>query len=154
MTLVLPAGLQPARTGIARRDHEGDEWEWNDAKWDSGGRTFTTTTSRLGQFALVRDDAPPEVTPLPAPAKIPGGPYSTWALTARVKDAMSGIASDASAFEVDGRHVPTEYDTDEHVLRWRPRVPPGAGKHRYRLEVLDHAGNRTVRSGTFVIASH
>jgi hypothetical protein len=153
MTLVLPAGLQPARTGIARRDHEGDEWEWNDAKWDSAARTFTTTTSRLGQFALVRDDAPPEVTPLPAPAKIPGGPYSTWALTARVKDAMSGIASDASAFEVDGRRVPTEYDTDEHVLRWRPRVPPGAGTHHYRLEVLDHAGNRTVRSGTFVIAS-
>jgi len=154
VTLVLPAGLSPAHTGIARRDGEGDEWEWNDARWDSVGHTFTTTTTRLGQFALVRDAAPPEVTPLPAPAKAAGGPYSTWALTARAKDEMSGIAGDSSGFEVDDKRVPTEWDAEEHVLRWRPRVPPAAGTHRYRLTVLDHAGNRTVHSGSFVIASH
>lgn len=153
ITLVLPAGLSPAHTGIARRDNEADEWEWNDARWDSTVRTFTATSSRLGQFALVRDDAPPEVTPLPAPAHAPAGPYSTWALTARVKDAMSGVLGDSSAFEVDGTRVPTEFDAEEHVLRWRPRVAPVAGTHRYRVQVLDHAGNRTVRSGTFVIAS-
>jgi len=93
------------------------------------------------------------VAPLPAPSKIPGGPYSTWALTARVKDEMSGVAVDSSGYEIDGKRVPTEWDAEEHVLRWRPRVPPAAGTHRYRLNVLDHAGNRTVKSGTFVLAS-
>jgi hypothetical protein len=39
------------------------------------------------------------------------------------------------------------------VLRWRPRVPPAAGTHRYRLSVLDHAGNPTVRTGSFVLGS-
>ena len=154
ITLVLPAGVSPVHTGIARRDSEADEWEWNDARWDSTSRTFTATSSRLGQFALVRDDTPPEVTPLPAPAKAhTPGPYSTWALTARVKDAMSGVLGDSSAFEVDGTRVPTEWDAEEHVLRWRPRVPPAAGTHHYRVVALDHAGNRTVRTGTFVLAS-
>ena len=153
VTLVLPAGLSPEHVGIARRDGDKDDWEWNDARFDSAGRTFTATTSRLGQFALVRDTAPPEVAPLPAPSKIPGGPYSTWALTARVKDEMSGVAVDSSGYEIDGKRVPTEWDAEEHVLRWRPRVPPAAGTHRYRLNVLDHAGNRTVKSGTFVLAS-
>jgi len=153
VTLVLPAGLSPAHTGIARRDRESDDWEWNDAKWDSAARTFTASSSRLGQFALVRDTAPPEVTPLPAPAKVPGGPYSTWALTSRVKDEMSGVAGDSSGFEVDGKRVPTEWDAEEHVLRWRPRVPPAAGTHRYRLSVLDNAGNQTVRTGSFVLGS-
>jgi hypothetical protein len=138
---------------MARRDDEGDEWDWNDASFDSVARTFTLSTSRLGQFALVRDEAPPEVGTPATPTKIPGGPYSTWALTARAQDAMSGVAGDASGFEVDGRRMPTEWDAEEHVLRWRPRTVPAAGSHRYRLSVVDHAGNRTVRTGTFVIAS-
>jgi hypothetical protein len=49
--------------------------------------------------------------------------------------------------------VPTEWDAEEKVLRWRPLTPPAPGTHRARLEVTDRAGNRTVRSGTFVIAS-
>jgi hypothetical protein len=153
MNLVLPAGLSPLHTSIARRDGEGDEWEWTDAKWDSATHTFTAMSSRLGQFALVRDTAPPEVLSPSSPAKVPGGPYSTWALTAHVQDAMSGIAGDASGYDVDGARVPTEWDAEEHVLRWRPRVAPAAGTHRYKLSVVDHAGNRTVRSGSFVIAS-
>jgi hypothetical protein len=153
MTLVLPQGVSARHVGIARRDDEDDEWDWNDARFDSVARTFTTTTSRLGQFALVRDEAAPEVTLPAASTRMPGGPYPTWALTARAKDAMSGVAGDESGFEVDGRRVPTEWDAEEHVLRWRPRAAPAAGSHRYRLLVVDHAGNRTVRTGTFVIAS-
>jgi hypothetical protein len=153
ITLVLPPGLSPAHTGIARRDRETDEWDWYDAHWDSVAHTFTASSTRLGQFALVRDTAAPEVTPLTPPAKPGSGPYSTWALTARAKDEMSGVAGDSSAYAIDGRRVPTEWDAEEHVLRWRPRVPPAAGSHRYQLSVLDHAGNRTVRSGTFVVAS-
>src|SRR5262249_49778060 len=108
---------------------------------------------RLGQFALVRDTAPPEVLTPSSPAKVPAGPYSTWALTARVQDAMSGIAGDASGYEVDGARVPTQGDAGGHALPGRPRVAPAAGSHNYKLTVLDHAGNRTVRNGTFVLAS-
>ena len=59
----------------------------------------------------------------------------------------------ASGFSVDGTRVPTEWDAENSVLRWRPLHPPKAGTHRYRLEVVDHAGNHAVRNGAFVIGS-
>jgi hypothetical protein len=152
-TMVLPPGLAPEKVGLCRRDDGLGEWEWNDATWDGGSRTFRTNTTRLGQFALVRDTAPPEVTALPAPAGPRGGPYSTWALTARAHDRLSGIDTRASAFVVDGARVPTEFDPDAQVLRWRPRSAPKSGRHTWRLDVSDHAGNHTVRSGVFVITS-
>ena len=153
MVMVQPPGLPHDRVGMCRRDDEGAEWEWSEARWDSVARTFTASTTRLGEFALVRDESPPEVTPQPAPARAHAGPYSTWALTAHAADRVSGISAEKSAFVVDGVRVPTEWDAEMGVLRWRPRVPPASGRHAFRLEVSDQAGNRTVRSGSFVIAS-
>jgi hypothetical protein len=49
--------------------------------------------------------------------------------------------------------VPTEWDA-RPALRWRPLAAPSAGRHEYSVEAVDRAGNRTVRTGTFVIASH
>ena len=152
--LAPPADLSRDRLGVYRRDRDGESWEWADAEWDSAARSFRVNTSRLGQFAMIRDTTPPVVrvvTPVPRPRK--GGAYSTWRLAAVARDAASGIAGRQSGFTVDDRKVPTEWDAEEKVLRWRPRTPPAPGTHRYRLEVRDRVGNLTVRSGTFVIAS-
>ena len=153
VTLALPPGLSPVHTGLCRRDGPGDAWDWTEAPYDSASRTFRVNSGRLGQFALVRDDAAPEVTPLPAPARALAGPYSRWALTARVVDRTSGVDGRRSGFSVDGARVPTEWDPEMQALRWRPLHAPRAGTHHYQLEVVDHAGNRTARSGAFVIAS-
>ncbi len=152
--LEVPAGLSRDRLGVYRRDQEGDTWDWADADWDSATNSFRVNTSRLGQFAMIRDTTPPVVrfvTPIARPKT--GGEYSTWRLAAVARDAASGILGRASGFTVDDVKVPTEWDAEEKVLRWRPRTPPAPGTHRYRLEVRDRAGNRTVRGGTFVIAS-
>jgi hypothetical protein len=154
VTLTPPAGLSRDRLGVYRRDRDGEAWDWADADWDSASGAFRVSTTRLGQFAMIRDTTPPVarvVTPI-ARAKT-GGAYSTWRLAAVVRDAASGIAGRQSGFTVDEAKVPTEWDAEENVLRWRPRTPPAPGTHRYRLEVRDRVGNRTIRSGTFVIAS-
>jgi len=154
MTLILPAGLRPAHTAIYRRDGPGDNWEFVGAEWDSTQRSFQGLSSRMGEFALLRDDAPPEVTPHAAATHAQaGGPYSRWALTAHAADHLSGIDSRASGFTVDGVKVPTEWDAEASVFRWRPLHPPALGAHKYRIEVQDHAGNRTVKSGSFTIVS-
>lgn len=153
ITLVLPPDVPRDRVGLLRRDDERDGWEWSEGDWDSTARTLRLDTRRLGQFALARDETPPEITQR-APARRPSaGAYSTWSLTARVTDRASGVSGRASGFTVDGVRVPTEWDAEASLLRWRPLTPPAAGKHEYRVEAVDRAGNRTVRSGTFVIAS-
>ena len=174
VTLVLPQGIDRDRVGLMRRDGEGEPWEWTDATWDSSGifrmklksggpepstfytnpRVFRVETSRLGQFALFRDATAPEIVQRAPTGPTKGGAYSTWALTARVIDRASGVAGSTSGFTVDGTRVPTEWDAEAGLLRWRPLVAPAAGRHEYSVEAVDRAGNRTVRTGTFVIASH
>ncbi|MCE9626343.1 MAG: M23 family metallopeptidase, partial [Candidatus Eisenbacteria bacterium] len=59
VTLKLPPGVSAARTGIGQRDHEGRGWDWNDAIKDTVGGTLRIETSHFGQFAILRDEAPP-----------------------------------------------------------------------------------------------
>jgi hypothetical protein len=153
VTLRLPAGLAFERTSLYRRDSDRDEWEWADGVADTLARTFSCETSRLGQFALLRDHAPPELTPLPYARHVPRGAYSTWALTARVVDRTSGVAGRASGFTVDGARVPTEWDPEARVLRWRPGTAPTPGTHPWRVEAVDRCGNRSEKRGVFVIDS-
>jgi hypothetical protein len=153
LTLELPAGMSPDRVGICRRDGDGDSWDWEGADFDSSERAFKADVGRLGQFALVRDTQSPEVELLAAPPHVPAGPYPKWDLTARAVDRLSGIDGHNSFLSVDGSRVPTEWDPEGRVLRWRPRVAPAPGRHAVRVEVVDHAGNRTVKSGAFVLTS-
>jgi hypothetical protein len=154
VSLAPPAGASRDRLGVYRRDRDGDSWDWADAAWDSAARAFRVNTTRLGQFAMIRDTTPPVVRVVPPlPHTKASGPYSTWRLAAVARDATSGIVGRLSGFTVDDVKVPTEWDAEEKLLRWRPRTPPAPGTHRYRLEVVDRVGNRAVRIGTFVIAS-
>jgi hypothetical protein len=145
--------VDPAHTSVCRRDADGGQWEWSDAAWDSTARTFRVETGRLGQFALVRDDTPPEVTLRAAPTHVRAAAYPQWELTAQVADRVSGIDGRHSFLSVDEARVPTEWDPEARLLRWRPYRAPRPGRHPYRVEVVDQAGNRTVKHGAFVIAS-
>jgi hypothetical protein len=152
VTLMLPAGVDPAHFGVYRRDADGDDWEWAGADWDSS-RTFRVETGRLGEFALIRDDQAPEVVLRAAPARVRTTAYPKWELMAHAEDRLSGIAGRRCFITVDGSRVPTEWDPEARLLRWRPREFPRPGRHAYRVEVVDQAGNRTVKHGAFVITS-
>jgi hypothetical protein len=87
-----------------------------------------------------------------APARKPTpGPYSRWALEARVSEDGSGVDARATYFEVDGVRAASEWDAENRTLRWRPRVPPASGTHRFTVTATDRAGNIGRGSGSFVI---
>lgn len=129
----------------------GSGWEFVRAAIDSAGRKVSAETRSLGSFALFRDTSAPKIGKR-VPAKTPPeGAYARWALEARLEDGGSGIDARASRFEVDGQPVPSEWDSEEATLRWRPRVPPSAGHHKFRVIATDRMGNVGHASGTFVL---
>jgi hypothetical protein len=137
------------RLAVYRQGEEG--WEFAGKDLDPGSGDFVVETRRLGRFALFEDTLPPRITPLAAPRKAPSGPYSTWALTARLAEDGSGIVARGCWFVVDGRRVPAEWDGVRSELRWRPRRAPAAGRHRYEVVAADRAGNVARRTGTLVL---
>ena len=151
VSLKLPPGVASARTGIGRRDQAGEGWDWNDAIHDSATGVLRCESSRFGQFAILRDEAPPEVTLLPTQPRLTAGPYSKWSYQARLLDRTSGIVGRKSMIFIDGERVPSEWDAEAKVLRWRPRTAPAPGRYTVRVEAEDRVGNRTVRSGSFTL---
>ena len=73
----------------------------------------------------------------------------TW--KARLDEGGSGVDPSRSFFRVDGKRMPSEWDSEEHTLRWRPLHAPRRGAHRFEAQVADRAGNSSRVSGSFVI---
>jgi hypothetical protein len=94
----------------------------------SNATWFSADTRHLGRFA-----------------------YSRWALEARLNDDGSGVGARTTWFEVDGRRVPSEWDSEERILRWRPRRAPAKGAHRFTVIATDRAGNERRAGGRFVM---
>ncbi|MBI5169601.1 MAG: M23 family metallopeptidase [Candidatus Eisenbacteria bacterium] len=138
--------------GLYRRDSDGD-WEFQRASFDTAGRWYQAETSTLGEFALLRDVAPPVVRTAKPPRRASAGAYSRWQLVAQVSDALSGIDARLTRFVVDGQPVPSEWDPEERQLRWRPLLPPAKGRHSYEVVATDRAGLVTRTRGTFVLDS-
>ncbi len=149
ITTPAPA-VVPPRLGLYQS--EGGGWGFVRARLDSA-KAFHADVRHLGQFALFEDLRAPRIVTRRPPRRAPTAamPYSRWALEARVRDGGSGIDVAASRFTVDGAVVPTEFDPDAGVLRWRPRVPPARGAHAYEVTATDRAGNAARSTGRFVI---
>ena len=128
---------------------EGEGWSWVASPLDSTLGCRVGETRHLGRFALFADTLAPRVTLRPAPRGTLAGPYSRWALEARVVDEGSGVDRRGSWFEVDGRRMPAEWDDEAGVLRWRPLRPPRRGTHRLVAVVRDRAGNERKVGGRF-----
>ena len=152
IALSFPGNAAPDHVDLYRCDAAGD-WTALRARWDAAARGFRAETSAFGTFALLRDLRPPGVTLLPPARRVPAGPYARWQLEARVSESGSGVDAAASAFTIDGVRVPSEWDGEAHVLRWRPLRAPLAGAHRVAIRVVDRAGNATGRKGRFVLDS-
>ncbi len=128
--------------------------------WESLGRPerdahgwLVSESSTAGTFVVARDVTAPRLGRV-RPAKRPGAfAYSRWELIARVSDLGSGLDARASAFWIDGVRVPSEWDPESSQLRWRPVRRPAPGRHAWRLEVADRAGNAARSEGSFVLDS-
>jgi hypothetical protein len=129
----------------------GVDWEYLGRDRDSTGR-FTAETRSTGHFAILADTSAPRIVAL-RPARHAGGttPYSRWSLRARLTELGSGIDPRATRFEVDGKPVPSEWDAEERVLRWRPRRPPARGVHHYVVVACDRAQNERRLTARFTL---
>jgi hypothetical protein len=143
-------GDRPSRDAGLYRDG-GDGWEFVRADYDSALQGFEGETRRFGRFSLFRDVRAPQISRFKPPRVAATGPYSRWALEARLADRGSGVEARASWFVVDGARVPSEWDAEQGILRWRPLVPPERGGHRYTVVAGDRAGNVARSGGTFVL---
>jgi hypothetical protein len=149
VALEVPARQSRERLGLYR--DTGDGWEWVRARHDSATRRLVAGTRRLGRFALFRDTRAPRFGKVAAAGRAGAQPYSTWELRAPLSDPGSGVDARASRMVVDGKRVPSEWDGEEGVLRWRPLRAPAAGRHRYQVTAVDRAGNVRTASGTIVV---
>ncbi len=116
---------------------------------DSTGRVAGATRA-VGRFALYTDDRPPVIGRRRIHV-LPGAvvPYSRWALESHIADAGSGLDVRRTFYTIDGRKVPSEYDVDMVLLRWRPSARPAPGRHTYEVTATDRAGNVTHAAGAF-----
>jgi len=150
IAITAPAGAPLDRVGLYRLD--GGSWQWAGAHRQQTERVVRGESRRLGCFALFRDLALPNIKILPPePPPTKRRPYSRWAVEAIASDAGSGIDASESYLEIDGRRVPTEWDSEAGRLRWRPLEPPVRGRHDVVGVATDHAGNTVRTTGAFKV---
>lgn len=148
-----PSALRRRGWGWLRTAFAGGTPEWVGVRVDSAAARITAEVSRLGTFVLVRDSLAPVVG---APRVVRGTEvrsYSRWAIEAPVDDAMSGMDARASVMRVGGVRVPSEYDADAGVLRWRPRVRPRAQTLDVEVVATDRVGRSARRRARLVLDS-
>jgi hypothetical protein len=143
------AGDRSGPRAVALYRDSGGGWEWLGAEPDRREGWIGAGTRSLGRFALFRDVTAPRIRLLP-PSRVAGAAVR-WTLEARVIEEGSGVDARASAFVVDGRRVPSEWDAVENTLRWSPLRPPGGGRHALEIVVADRAGNVRRRHASFVL---
>jgi hypothetical protein len=145
------AGAAPPHSDL----YMASEAAWNPARSETAssapsGQAITGEALTLGRIAVFQDVSPPHVglaraTRLRTPAP------DHWALQCAIVERGSGLDLDATYFTVDGRRVPSEWDPEHGVLRWRPLHAPAAGSHEYEVRATDRAGLESRSRGRFVI---
>ena len=149
VALNLPGAIAPAKIGLYR--DAGDGWDYVGDHHDVAKHTISGSTRHLGTFALFKDTRAPRGTfAAPSRAQLAGA-YPRWAIEAPLADKGSGVDASATYFIVDGRRVPSEWDSVIETLRWKPLRAPSSGRHTVVLVATDRAGNTRKTSGAFVL---
>jgi hypothetical protein len=155
--LTKPFTLRIWNRGIADTVHVGlyrrtsEDWDFVRMTRRADQRGWDAESSRLGDFALFADTLAPRITPQKPPRKVASGAYPRWAAEAVIAESGSGLDARGSYFTVDGKRVPTEWDPEASVLRWRPLQRLKKGTHELTIVAADRTGNARIRSTTFVL---
>jgi hypothetical protein len=143
------SGKNPRHLGLYRFGDDG--WEWAGARVDSVTHRVDVDLRRFGRYSLFHDETAPRASLKEPPRRAPKGEYPTWAIEAAVTEHGSGLDPRASHLELDGKAVPTEWDPEAQVLRFRPAKMPSKGSHEAAAVVVDRAGNSARTTRTFVL---
>jgi murein DD-endopeptidase MepM/ murein hydrolase activator NlpD len=139
------------RRAAALYQDDGSGWTHLASTWDARTGRLSAESRRLGRIGVFADIKPPRVAPPVAPRRAETRAYSRWALESALADDGSGVDARATYFVVDGRRVPSEWDLEAGVLRWKPLAPPARGTHEVEVVATDRAGNSAHRRGRVVL---
>lgn len=102
------------------------------------GRSVFGYPSEMGEFVILPDNDPPEVTNF----RVHQTDYDMWQIRADVGDALSGINSESAHFTVNGVRGIAEYDYEEEIITYyHPNFFPVA-ENKVFLLIEDKAGNK------------
>lgn len=105
------------------------------------GRTLHAFPDQLGEFLILADNEPPEVSGI----NIRQTSYGKWLVELSVFDEQSGINYKESELMVNGVPAITEYDFEEDLLiYYHPDFRP-LEENRIDLVIKDNAGNATSK---------
>jgi hypothetical protein len=106
------------------------------------GNTLHATPSELGEFVVLKDSLPPEVSEF----KIFKTDHGKWKASVNVTDNLSGIDSSSSLFIINGKRGIPVYDYEEELLTfYRPDFDKNDFSNvKATVTIKDKAGNTTT----------
>lgn len=133
---------------------ETKKWVFIDNRLDLENRTISARVFSLEDFAVYRDNLPPELTGFEpgngATVRLPAAGRPTISVT--VRDTMSGFASEESiVLSLDGRKVIAEYDPERDLVLYTPKHLLLRGRHEYTISAVDRCGNVAEKSVSFIV---
>ncbi len=151
MVLRYPVGFdRPERLGVYERA-EDSTWTLVGNRLDTGGGTVAAQVAHFSTYALLLDEAPPEVAAL-RPAEGMEVKERRPLLGATVRDRGSGIGREEDIqVLLDDRRMIFEYDPEEDRVVAQPRQPLRPGVHRLEVTVRDLCGNETRQTSRFTV---
>jgi peptidase M23-like protein len=135
-----PGAVAPETLGIYRWDSFRSRWSYEGGDLEEDGARLSLRFRRYGRFALLQDASPPdlrEIWPAPGTSVTARRP----AFTARVEDEGKGLNYDGVTFELDGRHLESEFDPDRGLSKVLDPPLLSPGTHHLRVVAADLAGN-------------
>lgn len=138
--------------GVYYRD--GNKWVFIDDRLHLAKRTVSARVFSLEDFALYRDNLPPELSGFePDNGAVVRPPTAGRpAISVTVRDTMSGFASEESiVLWLDGRKAISEYDPERDVVLYTPKHTLSPGRHEYTIRAVDRSGNVAEKSVSFTV---
>jgi len=131
---------------------EDKKWRFIGNQTDPQSDFISAPTRRLGEFALIRDVSPPIIRNI-YPGN--GGKFrasDVHRLKATVLDELSGIRNDlAIVIRLDDYPVIAEYHAPKHYIKHELAGRLNSGQHTLTINVIDRAGNTSIKTSTFTI---
>jgi len=129
----------------------GSRWNYVGAVPDTLAKTLGAQVRTLCDFALIRDEVPPNVSGVrPRSGRVTTG--GTPPIHAFVRDVGSGVEWKGMTVTMDGRKVLSVWEPRYFRLSVVHSSPLAPGRHRVVFEVKDRAGNLRVAETSFRVS--
>ncbi|MFQ5824196.1 MAG: M23 family metallopeptidase [bacterium] len=141
---------QPEKLGVYYKNRKG-KWDFIDNKIDKTRKIISAKVFSLEEFALIRDDQPPEITRI-RPRHKAHITTQYPRILVHVRDKLSGIGSENDiVILLDGKNLIAEYDPERHRLFYQFKEPLPKGRHEITVWAQDNSKNDILKKTEFWI---